>query len=81
VRGSDRPLELSSTHSPYAVPPTTEWIRRMAVSEAAAGQYLDGSFTAALTGEAVRPVEDDNRISRARAGWDIQAHRSLASDT
>jgi hypothetical protein len=80
ARGTGRPLELSRTHSPYAVPPTTEWIRRMAVSEAAASRYLGGRFTEALVGEAVRPVEDDSRIARALAGWDIQAHRVLASN-
>jgi hypothetical protein len=52
----------------------------MAVSEAAAGRYLDGRFTQALRGEASRPIEDATRISRALAGWDIQAHRTLASD-
>jgi len=78
--GTNRPIELNQRHSPYAVPPTTEWIRRMAVSEAAAGRYLDGRFTQALRGEANRPIEDDTRISRALAGWDIQAHRTLASD-
>ena len=80
ARGTSRPLALNPRHSPYAVPPTTKWIRRMAVSEAAAGRYLDGRFTQALRGEATRPVEDDTRISRALAGWDIQAHRTLASD-
>ena len=79
ARGSNRPLELSRTHSPYAVPPTTEWIRRMAVSEAAAGRYLNGRFAQALAGEATQPLEDDTRIARALAGWDIQAHRTLAS--
>ncbi|MFC7504141.1 hypothetical protein [Nocardioides sp. GCM10030258] len=78
--GTNRPIELNLRHSPYAVPPTTEWIRRMTVSEAAAGRYIDGRFTQALRGEASRPVEDDTRISRALAGWDIQAHRTLASD-
>jgi len=78
--GTNRPIELNQRHSPYAVPPTTEWIRRMAVSEAAAGRYLDGRFTEALTGEAISPIEDDTRISRALAGWDIQAHRTLASE-
>ena len=81
ARGTDRPLELSRRHSPYAVPPTTEWIRRMAVSETAAGRYLNGRFTEALLGESVRPVQDETRIARALAGWDIQAHRTLASST
>jgi hypothetical protein len=78
--GTNRPIELNHRHSPYAVPPTTEWIRRMAVSEAAAGRYLDGRFTQALRGEANRPIEDNTRISQALARWDIQAHRTLASD-
>lgn len=78
--GTNRPIALNQRHSPYAVPPTTEWIRRMAVSEAAAGRYLDGRLTQALRGEASRPIEDNTRISRALAGWDIQAHRTLASD-
>lgn len=52
----------------------------MAVSEAAAGRYLDGRFTQAIAGEVRPPIEDDARIARALAGWDIQAHRTLASD-
>lgn len=80
ARGSHRPLELSRTHSPYAIPPTIGWIRRMAVSEAAAGRYLDGRFTQALAGEVAPPVQDDTRITRALAGWDIQAHRTLAGE-
>ena len=78
--GTRRPIELNAHHSPYAVPTTTQWIRRMAVSEATAGRYLNGRFTQALRGEASSPIEDDARISRALAGWDIQAHRTLASD-
>lgn len=78
--GTDRPLMLNPLQSPYAVGPTTAWIRRMAVSEAAAGRYLDGRFTQAFAGEAQRPIEDDARIARALARWDIQAHRTLASD-
>jgi hypothetical protein len=77
--GTNRPIELNQRYSPYAVPPTTEWIRRMAVSEAAAGKYLDGWFTQALRGEASKPIEDETRISRALARWDIQAHRTLTS--
>jgi hypothetical protein len=77
--GTNRPIELNQRYSPYAVPPTTEWIRRMAVSEAAAGKYLDGRFTQALRGEASKPIEDETRISRALARWDIQAHRTLTS--
>ena len=77
--GTSRPIELNQRHSPYAVPPTTKWIHRMAVAEAAASRYLDGRFTQTLAGEAIRPVEDDTRFSRALAGWDIQAHRALAA--
>lgn len=76
---TDRPLMLNPLQSPYAVASTTAWIHRMAVSEAAAGRYLDGRFTQAVAGEARRPIEDDARIARALARWDIQAHRTLAS--
>ena len=80
ARGTNRPIKLSQLHSPYAVPPTTEWIRRMAVSESAAGRYLNGRFAQARAGEATQPIEDDTRISRALARWDIQAHRTLTSN-
>ncbi|QIX26970.1 hypothetical protein ncot_10440 [Nocardioides sp. JQ2195] len=53
----------------------------MSVSERVAGRYLDGRFTEALQGEAIAAIEDDTRLPRALAGWDIQAHRTLASDT
>ncbi|WP_157537478.1 hypothetical protein [Nocardioides sp. Root190] len=78
--GTDRPVALNPLQSPYAVASTTAWIHRMAVSEAAAGRYLDGRFTRAIAGEVRPPIEDDARIARALAGWDIQAHRTLASD-
>ncbi|WP_067429117.1 hypothetical protein [Nocardioides jensenii] len=77
---SDSPLQLSQLHSAYALRPTTGWIGRMSVSERLAGRYLDGRFTETLQGEAIAPIEDDTRLPRALAGWDIQAHRTLASD-
>lgn len=78
---NSRPLPLSPIHSPYAVPSTRGWIQRMSVCESAAGRYFGGRFTQALAGEAAEPVQDDNRIARALAGWDIQAHRTLASES
>lgn len=78
--GTNRPIGLNQLQSPYAVAPTSEWIRRMAVCETAAARYLDGRLTQAIGGEARRPIEDDARIARALARWDIQAHRTLASD-
>jgi hypothetical protein len=65
--------------TPYAVAPTAQWIQRMAVREKAAGAYLHGRFAQALAGEASRPLEDPGRLQRALTGWDIQAHRTLAS--
>ena len=80
-RRTNRPLPLSVRDSAFAIPPATEWIRRMAMCEKLAGRYLDGHLTDRLAGEAIRPLEDDTRLAQALASWDIQAHRTLASDT
>jgi hypothetical protein len=80
ARNSEQPHGLNAEHYPRAKPPTTEWIRRMAVAETTASRYLDGRFTQALAGEAVQPLGDEARLGRALAGWDIQAHRTLATD-
>jgi hypothetical protein len=57
AREAGRRIPLSSVQTPYAVAPTSQWIQRMAVCEKAAGAYLHGRFTQALTGEAPRPLE------------------------
>jgi hypothetical protein len=52
----------------------------MDVCESTAGRYRGGRFVEAFPGAVTRPVEDGTRISRALTAWDIQAHRTLASE-
>lgn len=73
-----RPLTAPVDQNPHAVAPTTAWTRRIAICEAAAGSYLTGRIPAALAGAATTPPED-GRLGRALARWDIQAHRTLAT--
>lgn len=79
ARQAGRKVSLSTVHSPYVVAPTATWVGRFATAEAIAGRYLAGGFVAGVTGEARPPAADHNRIPRALAGWDIQAHRTLAA--
>jgi hypothetical protein len=80
VDAGRRPVPLSRTHTPYAIAPTAAWIDRLTACENAARSYLTGGFTQALAGEAGRPVSGSTRLPRALAGWDIQAHRTLAAN-
>lgn len=75
-----RPIQLSGSHTPYAVPPTGKWMQRVARCENLAHNYLAGRFTTAAHGEAQRSAEDQERIACALARWDIRAHRTLAHD-
>ena len=75
-----RPIPLSGIHTPYAVPPTVAWIQRATRCENLAHNYLEGRFATAAHGEAARAAGDQDRIPCALARWDIQAHRTLASD-
>jgi hypothetical protein len=75
-----RPMRLNQVHSPYAVGRTAQWVRRMDVCESTAGRYRGGRFVEAFPGAVTRPVEDGTRISRTLTAWDIQAHRTLASE-
>ncbi len=81
ARQAGRKVSLSTVHSPYVVAPTATWVGRFATAEAIAGRYLAGEFAADVAGEARPPAADHDRIPRALAGWDIQAHRSLAART
>jgi len=71
---------LSTIHTAYAVPPTITWLQRATTCESIPRTYLGTGFAAAAQGEAVVPLTDIDRIPRALAGWDIQAHRTLAGD-
>ena len=75
-----RPIPLSSIHTAYAVPPTVAWMQRAASCESLAHSYLTRGFVAAAHGEATPPADDPDRIPRALARWDIQAHRTLAHE-
>ena len=79
-RNQGRPIPLSGIHTAYAVPPTVAWMQRAARCENLAHSYLAGRFVTAAHGEAARPADDHDRIPRALARWDIQAHRTLAHD-
>lgn len=79
ARQAGRKVSLSTVHSPYVVAPTATWVGRFATAEAIAGRYLAGGLVAGVAGEARRPTDDHSRVPRALAGWDIQAHRTLAT--
>ena len=79
-RNQGRPIPLSGIHTAYAVPPTVAWMQRAARCENLAHNYLAGRFVTAAHGEAARSADDHDRIPRALARWDIQAHRTLAHD-
>lgn len=80
ARESGRRVQLAQHHSPYAVAPTGVWVDRMSACENTARSYLTDRFPHALTGEAIRPVDDPGRLAQALANWDIQSHRALARD-
>ena len=80
ARESGRRVQLAQHHSPYAVAPTGVWVDRMSACENIARSYLTERFPHALTGEAIRPVDDPGRLAQALANWDIQSHRALACD-
>ena len=74
-----RPLASPAGQTPYAVAPTTEWVRRMAAIEAAAASFAGhGRLPALLSGEHLPPPTDVSRMKRAVARWDLEAHRGLA---
>ena len=79
ARQAGRKVSLSTVHSPYVVAPTATWVGRFATAEAIAGRYLAGGLIAGVAGEVRPPADDHSRIPRALAGWDIQAHRTLAT--
>lgn len=81
ARQAGRKMSLSTVHSPYVIAPTGTWVARFATAESIARGYLAGRFAASVADEARPPAGEHNRIPRALAGWDIQAHRTLAART
>jgi hypothetical protein len=80
ARESGRRVQLAQHHSPYAIAPTGVWIDRISACENTARSCLTDRFAQALSGEAIRPIDDPGRLARALATWDIQSHRALARD-
>lgn len=80
ARDVGRRVRLAQHHSPYAVAPTGVWVDRMCACENTARSYLTDRFPHALTGEAIRAVDDPGRLAQALASWDIQSHRALARE-
>lgn len=75
-----RPLAAPANQTPYAVAPTTTWVRRMSATEAAAASFAPhGRLPGLLNGEQPNPPQDTSRLTRALAQWDVQAHRGLVS--
>lgn len=75
-----RPLQLSTTSIPYAVPPTGRWTRRIGACEQIAARWVGNRYATTLAGEVAAPMEDPGRLERALAQWDVQSHRTLARD-
>lgn len=83
ARDAGKPVPTTTGASPYAIPPTTEWIGRLAACENAGRAYLRGAsgrLSDGVGGEARVPGEDPDRLARALAGWDIQSHRTILAD-
>ncbi|GAA5122724.1 hypothetical protein GCM10023339_41530 [Alloalcanivorax gelatiniphagus] len=75
-----RPLATPTHQTPYAVAPTTAWVRRMSAAEAAAASFAPhGRLPALLNSEHRISPTDTSRLARALAHWDVHAHRGLAS--
>lgn len=79
TKAAGRRATLSQLHPPYVVAPTGAWFDKFVTAEAVAGRYLTRRYPSDLAGTAPPDDADQHRVARALAGWDIQAHRSLAS--
>jgi hypothetical protein len=75
-----RPLATPANQTPYAVAPTTAWVRRMSATEAAAASFAPhGQLPGLLNGEQSSLPQDASRLTRALAQWDVLAHRGVLS--
>ena len=61
------------------VPRGQDAISRLAAFEQLAGAYVGNRFARAAGGEQVRGPYGADRLQQALIGWDIQAHRTLAT--
>jgi hypothetical protein len=78
-----RDVELStrgmSSRESRAVPRGQDAINRLAAFEQLAGAYVGNRFAPTAQGEHVRGPYGTDRLQQALIGWDIQAHRTLAT--
>jgi hypothetical protein len=76
-------VELStrgkSSRESRGVPRGQDAINRLAAFEQLAGAYVGNRFARAAQGEQVRGPYGTERLQQALIGWDIQAHRTLAT--
>jgi len=78
-----RDVELStrgkSSRESRGVQRGQDAINRLAAFEQLAGAYVGNRFAGAAQGEQVRGPNGTDRLQQALIGWDIQAHRTLAT--
>lgn len=79
AKATPRPLVSPTERIPYAVAPTTEWVRRIGAAESAAASYVHRrQFAPLLNREHRTDPVSVSRLNLALARWDIEAHRALA---
>src|SRR5665811_600220 len=79
-----RDVELATTRGKCdresrAVPRGRDAINRLAAFEQLAGAYVGNQFARTSQGEHVHGPHGTERLQQALIGWDIQAHRTLAT--
>ena len=72
-------LGVRSQRVTRGIPRGQEAARRLAAFEQLAGGYVRGRYTHASQGEVADPPAGTGRLQEALIGWDVQAHRALAS--
>ena len=79
VRDVEASSRGKSSRESRAVPRGQDAINRLAAFEQLAGAYVGNRFARAAQGEHVRDPYGTERLQEALIGWDIQAHRTLAT--
>jgi hypothetical protein len=79
VRDVEASSRGKSSRESRAVPRGQDAISRLAAFEQLAGAYVGDRFARAAQGEHVRDPYGTERLQEALIGWDIQAHRTLAT--
>lgn len=77
--GAAAGLSGSPKREPSGVGRRQATIQRFAAFEQMAGDYIGGRYAEALRGEMTQPPVTHDRLHGALIGWDIAAHRTLAT--